>query len=183
MAELIEVVARLAPAAPVRTLRQGTRAAAVRAARTCYAHRAGRLGVALFAGLLETGAVSGGDGHHDAASAVRDRLSAPGRDLAYVLTASGARRLDDLGVPLPRPASGSIPLRYCVDWTEQRHHLAGVVGQALTSRLLELDWLRRASRGRAVHLTDTGRRELPSALGVSADLDSRSAGLPPQRRR
>jgi DNA-binding transcriptional ArsR family regulator len=46
VAELIEVLARVAPAAPVRSLREGTRAQALRAARTCYDHLAGRLGVA-----------------------------------------------------------------------------------------------------------------------------------------
>ena len=43
--ELIEVLARSARTVPVRSLRQGTRAAALRTARTCYDHLAGRLGV------------------------------------------------------------------------------------------------------------------------------------------
>src|SRR4051794_41137867 len=46
--ELIENLARLAPAAPVRSLREHTRAHAVRSARTCYDHLAGRLGVTVF---------------------------------------------------------------------------------------------------------------------------------------
>src|SRR5689334_4098149 len=39
--DLLEALARVAPAAPVRSLRQGTRAQAVRLARTCYDHLAG----------------------------------------------------------------------------------------------------------------------------------------------
>jgi DNA-binding transcriptional ArsR family regulator len=45
--QLIEAVARVAPAQQVRSLRQGTRAHAVRYARHCYDHLAGRLGVAV----------------------------------------------------------------------------------------------------------------------------------------
>lgn len=44
---LIEAVARVAPPLQVRSLRQGTRAHAVRYARHCYDHLAGRLGVAV----------------------------------------------------------------------------------------------------------------------------------------
>ncbi len=50
---LLEALARVAPAGPVRSLRQGTRAEALRRARTCYDHLAGRLGVALLRSLLD----------------------------------------------------------------------------------------------------------------------------------
>jgi DNA-binding transcriptional ArsR family regulator len=166
--ELLEVLARVAPTAPVRSLRQGTRAEAVRTARTCYDHLAGRLGVELMGALIAAGHVTGGDGRHDPETTVHDRLSARGRDLTYRLVPAGAAALTALGVDLPAAdADGSIALRYCVDWTEQRHHLSGAVGKALADRLLELGWVRRADAGRAVHVTDLGRRELPAQLGVS----------------
>ena len=158
--ELLEVLSRIAPAAPVRSLRQGTRAEALRSARTCYDHLAGRLGVAVFAALLDAGHVVGGDGRHNPLAAHADRLSAPGRDLDYRLTPSGREALTSLGVELPR----SDALRYCVDWREQRHHLSGAAGRALAARLLELRWIRRADTGRAVFVTDLGRRELRNVL-------------------
>ncbi|WP_320671604.1 ArsR/SmtB family transcription factor [Patulibacter defluvii] len=163
---LLEALARVAPPAPVRSLRQGTRAAAVRRGRTCYDHLAGRLGVALFAALLDAGHVVGGDGRHDPATADRDRLSAPGHDRDYRLTAGGIDALDRLGVVLPAAAAdGTVALRYCVDWSEQRHHLAGPVGRALADRLFERGWLRRTPAGRAVQVSDAGRRGL-AGLGV-----------------
>src|SRR4051812_2152057 len=64
VAELIEVLARLSPTAPVRSLREGTRAQALREARTCYDHLAGRLGVAVMRALIDAGSISGGDGRH-----------------------------------------------------------------------------------------------------------------------
>ena len=166
--ELLETVARLAPAAPVRSLRDGTRAYALRRARTCYDHLAGRLGVALFRALVDDGLVVGGDGRHVHAEAQRDRLSGPGRDVNYTLTPAGHERLSNLGVALPAPgASGEVALRYCVDWTEQAHHLSGVVGRALTSRVFELRWLERVPRTRAVRLTGDGERGLREHFGLA----------------
>jgi DNA-binding transcriptional ArsR family regulator len=169
--ELLEMLARLSPPAPVRSLREGTRAAALRTARTCYDHLAGRLGVEIFGRLIAHGDVVGGDGCHHLERAVHDRFSAEGHDLSYRLTGSGRARLVELGVRLPAGADSAVPLRYCVDWTEQRHHLSGVVGRALAGRLLDLGWLRRAPRGRAVHLTDAGRTGLIGAglLSEAAD--------------
>src|SRR5690349_22086118 len=89
--ELIETLARIAPAAPVRSLREGTRAHALRTARTCYDHIAGRLGVELMQALIARGAVSGGDGRHHLDGPGRDRLSAPGYDVDYRLTPAGAQ--------------------------------------------------------------------------------------------
>jgi len=159
--ELVEAMARLAPLRPIRSLRQATRAAALRDARTCYNHLAGRLGVDLFAGLIACGDVIGGDGQHHADRATHDRLSTPGRDVTYRLTAAGRSHLLDLGADLAQPnADGSTALRYCFDWTEQRHHFAGAVGTAVASTLLARGWITRAARGRAVHLTDAGQTAL-----------------------
>jgi DNA-binding transcriptional ArsR family regulator len=164
VAELIEVLARVAPAAPVRSLREGTRAQALREARTCYDHVAGRLGVALMQALIGGGAITGGDGRHRVDGDGEDRLSAPGRDVDYRLTSAGAGRLATLGVEVPDVGAEGAPLRYCVDWTEQAHHLSGPLGRSLAGRLLELGRLWRAERGRAVHVT--GRRGLDGELGV-----------------
>jgi DNA-binding transcriptional ArsR family regulator len=166
VADLVEALARVAPPAPVRSLRQGSRAAALRAARTCYDHLAGALGVAVFQALLNQGWIVGGDGRHHRHGS--DRLSSPGRDCAYRLTVDGQQGMAELGVAFPSPEpDGTVALRYCVDWTEQNHHLSGTVGGAMTRRFLTAGWLRRAERGRAVFLTPDGRRVLDERLGVS----------------
>jgi DNA-binding transcriptional ArsR family regulator len=162
--ELIEVLARLAPEAPISSLREDTRAHALRAARTCYDHVAGRLGVAIMGALIADGSVTGGDGRHDIDAAVSDRLSARGKDIDYRLSERGAARLERLGVEV----GGVRTLRYCVDWSEQAHHLSGAVGRALASRLLELGWVRRAERSRALHVTDAGREGFAAEFGLSA---------------
>ena len=167
--ELIETLAGLAPPTQIRSLREGTRAHALRQSRTCYDHLAGRWGVALFAALLEREWITGGDGRHDLRRARTDRLSGPGRDFHYVLTPAGQEGLRALDVELPAPdANGMVPLRYCVDWSEQAHHLSGAVGRALTARLFDLGWLRRIPRTRATQVTEEGARRMCEHFGFVA---------------
>lgn len=67
VAAVLESLATIAPFAPVRSLRQATRAAALRATRSCYDHLAGRLGVAVTAALVEREVLVATDGivrHH-----------------------------------------------------------------------------------------------------------------------
>ena len=131
--ELLEQLVRLAPPRPVRSLRDGTRAARLRSARTCYDHVAGR-------------------------------LSSPGHDLGYELTDIGRHFLTGIGVEIP---TGKRPLiRYCVDWTEQRHHLSGGLGRAVFDRFLSAGWVKRVPRGRALTVTDDGRTALADEFGI-----------------
>jgi DNA-binding transcriptional ArsR family regulator len=169
VAGVLEALASVAPAQPVRSLRQGTRAAAVRSARSCYDHLAGRLGVTITGCLIERGALVSTDGVDDGSRrptdplasrlaahpyrlgpAARDTLAAVGIELD-VLTSAGSRR------PL---------LRFCVDWSEQRHHLAGRLGAAMLGRMLDAGWVKRADRSRAIRLTERGAEELTERLGL-----------------
>ena len=155
---VLEALARLAPSTPITSLRAHTRAAALRTARTCYRHLAGELGVKLFGGMLDRKWIVGGDGLHHPDEAV-DRLSAPGHKDLYRLTDAGEGALAEWGVPDSVLNTGT-PLRYCVDWTEQAHHLAGPLGTAVTDRFFELGYLARGTVPRSVRLTSLGRDRL-----------------------
>ncbi len=165
----LEALARIAPPAPVGSLREGTRAHAVRRARTCYDHLAGRLGVQVMAGLIARGALVGHDGRHLGAAARRDRLSSAGWDVDYQLGEGAGIVLASLGVDLDAllesPRRRPL-LRYCVDWSEQRHHLSGALGAGVLDAFLRAGWLRRARAGRAVHVTADGERALRTRLDV-----------------
>lgn len=161
--ELIEAVARVAPAKPVTSLREGTRAHAVRRARVCYDHLAGRLGIAVTEAMLAKGFLDG-DNTVDFAS------TSEARPVGWVqtgdgllLTRTGRDVLHELGVVLP----DGDRVRCCVDWTEQRHHISGAHGRALLTRMIDLDWLRRAKAGRALLPTDRGRAGLVDTFGVA----------------
>ena len=164
--ELIEALARISPPAPVRSLKQGSKANAVRFARTCYDHLAGMLGTKFMEALLEQDLLTGGDGVFDPESAHDDRLAAPGHDRDYRLTHAGLRELKAFGIDFDSLPARRPLIRYCVDWSEQRHHLAGSLGAAVAARMIELDWVRRAQRSRALHVTDDGLHGLHDQFGV-----------------
>jgi DNA-binding transcriptional ArsR family regulator len=147
VAEAVEALSRIAPpgsaAAPVES-----RAGELRAARTCYDHLAGVLGVSLADALQRDGVLERRDG-------------------AFTVTAVGEARLRALGVDLDAVRGERRAFaRACLDWSERRDHVAGALGAALLRRLLELGWIERAADSRAVRLTDAGRAALPERLGV-----------------
>jgi DNA-binding transcriptional ArsR family regulator len=166
VAQLLEAMASIAPALPVRSLKDSTRASALRAARTCYDHLAGSLGTTFMRALLDQRLLEGGDGSYVPERARHDRLAAPGRDLDYRLTPAGEARLRDFGVDVAELRGRRRLIRYCVDWSEQRHHLAGQLGAAVLARMLELGWLRRAPTPRALLLTDAGRAGLAETFEI-----------------
>lgn len=170
VARLLETLALYAPPAPVRSLTAGTRAHAVRRARYCYDHLGGRLGVALMDSLLEREVIAGGDGKFHPERASADRLSAPGTEVDYRLTDHGAEWLQDLGVDIRAVRGQRRPLiRYCLDWSEQRHHLAGALGAAIAGLLLDRGWITPAPTSRAVLVTDPGATALGTQFGIALD--------------
>jgi DNA-binding transcriptional ArsR family regulator len=122
---------------------------ALRTARTCYDHFAGKLGVSLADALRERGhlvlAEDGGE-----------------------VTESGVSFLLDFGVDLSAVRQKRRTFcRPCLDWTERRLHLGGAVGAALASRCFELGWFTRSRDSRALAIAPAGRHGLDEVFGVS----------------
>ncbi|HEX6401555.1 MAG TPA: winged helix-turn-helix domain-containing protein [Pseudonocardiaceae bacterium] len=165
VARLVEVIGRLAPTQPVRSLREGTRAHALRLARRCYDHIAGRLGVAVTDALREHGLVDGPDGTPDLATVRGDRLAGGVTDeIDYRLTAKGRRQLTAIGVALP-DRLGAV--RCCIDWTEQRHHIAGPLGTAVLDAFDAAGWVTPAPGHRALKITGRGMSGLREHFGIT----------------
>ncbi|MTD59081.1 metalloregulator ArsR/SmtB family transcription factor [Amycolatopsis sp. RM579] len=166
--EILETLAQIAPPQPVTSLKSGTRAEALRFARTCYDHLAGRLGVAVTAALVTHGALATTDGVPGTERREQDRLSAPLATHPYVLGPKAGPVFGDLGVDLDAVRRRRRPLlKFCLDWSEQRHHLAGALGAELAATFERRDWLEpRVPGHRAVRLTDTGRTQLQDRLDV-----------------
>ncbi|MEZ5966362.1 MAG: helix-turn-helix transcriptional regulator [Planctomycetota bacterium] len=123
-------------------LRSSPREPALRLARLCYDHLAGRRGVELFELLQQRGAWTGG--------ADDLRLTARGRALFAAIDID----VDALG-------HGRRPLcRACLDWSERRQHLAGALGAALWTRLVGNGWARRLAGTRGVEITQAGEAAL-----------------------
>ncbi|MGD3110735.1 ArsR/SmtB family transcription factor [Streptomyces sp. YGL11-2] len=157
VARALEQLALIARPLPVRSLNADTRARALLRARLCYDHLAGRLGVALMSALLAGGVLQ------------EERTGADTECVGYVLTPPGRRELTAFGVDLDRLPRRRAAIRYCVDWAEQRHHLAGALGAAVTARMFALNWLRHGTYRRVVRLTDAGRDGFAATFGVPPD--------------
>jgi DNA-binding transcriptional ArsR family regulator len=117
----------------------------LRAARTCYDHIAGTLGVQL-----------------------HDRFDAEGwLSQSYDLTADGVRAFAALGIDVE--ATRALRRRFafpCLDWSERRSHLGGALGAAVLEAALRKKWVTQDLDSRALAVTAVGRREMQARLGI-----------------
>jgi DNA-binding transcriptional ArsR family regulator len=165
VAELVEVMARLAPTLTISSLRAGSRARAVRRARHCYDHLGGRLAVTITGAMIRDGHLLAPD---DAVVVGTDAAPAGPLDpTAVTVTPAGEAFLRRLGVSV---AAGSAA-RCCVDWTEHRHHIAGAPGRGVLAACRERGWLVGTRHPRALRLTHEGRRCLERLFDLDLDLD------------
>jgi len=152
VAHAIETLATVARPRVAGTAKEAYVVNGIRFARSCYDHLAGRLGVEVVEALVARDALV-----HD------ERGFTPGRGAGEYLGALGVD-LDDVS---ERARRSRRPLtRECLDWSERRVHLAGALGAALLAALLEREWLARVPTGRALRVTNEGRRGLRRTLGI-----------------
>lgn len=151
IARIIESLMQFAAdEAPARRIVTGPKDAALRRARTCYDHLAGRLGVAIGESLL------------------RDDLIRFEGDSGLV-TERGLDRLAGLGIDVGAVAAKSArPVcRPCLDWSERVPHVAGRLGAAICRHYFDQGYLRRQSGGRALDITPPGQAALRRMFGIS----------------
>jgi hypothetical protein len=103
-----------------------------------------------------------------------DQFSAPVRHHPYELGPNAVVVFGRLGVDLAGLQHGGATtarplLRFCMDWTEQQHHLAGRLGSAVLDALIGNGQVVR-STGRAVRVTRAGISTLERGLGVPCGL-------------
>jgi DNA-binding transcriptional ArsR family regulator len=123
----------------------------LRAARTCYDHIAGTLGVQLHDRLESAGWISS----------------------SYDLTATGVQAVEKLGVDVADVRGMHRRFAFaCLDWSERRPHLGGALGAALLKLALHKKWVTQELDSRALSVTSLGRREMRARLGVELSLKS-----------
>ncbi len=148
VAQALEAMLVIAASQPSRSRVLSNRECALRQARTCYDHLAGRLGVALTEAFTSRKLIL---------------LSQDGG----VVTAKGARMLSDFGIDLSVVQRSRRPVcRSCLDWSEQKPHLAGAIGAALCARCFDLGWLKRLPDTRAVAIEPFGARGFADTFGA-----------------
>jgi DNA-binding transcriptional ArsR family regulator len=149
MLESIKAVAAIE--VPPRYQPRSAREDAVRFARTCYDHLAGHVGVAIADALVASEYVI---------------LTDEGGEVSE----AGAEFLSAFGTQLKSRRPGQrIFCRPCLDWSERRYHIAGLVGAQICRRCLELGWFTRHRDTRALRLTARGETGLADTFGVRLD--------------
>jgi DNA-binding transcriptional ArsR family regulator len=146
MLEGLMVVAQDGPARQRNLWRGGEK---LRHARTCYDHMAGRIAVAITDRLVQQSFV---------------RLNEDGG----ILTEAGRSFFDDAGVRLDVTSKRRVFCRPCLDWSERRPHLAGLVGAAILRHAFEREWIERVRDDRALIVTPAGISGLATVFGVDA---------------
>jgi DNA-binding transcriptional ArsR family regulator len=117
----------------------------LRAARTCYDHIAGTLGVLL-----------------------HDRLEVCGwLSSAYDLTPAGLKGFEMLGVDIAETRGLHRRFAFpCLDWSERRSHLGGALGAVMLKLTIRKRWVMQELDSRALSITNLGRREMRARFGL-----------------
>jgi DNA-binding transcriptional ArsR family regulator len=117
----------------------------LRAARTCYDHLAGTLGVQL----------------HDRFQALQWLSN------SYELTPRGTTAFSTLGIDIE--ATRALRRRFaypCLDWSERRPHVGGALGAAFLKLGLKKGWILQDLDSRSLTVTPKGRRDLETLVGT-----------------
>jgi DNA-binding transcriptional ArsR family regulator len=156
VAASLEALGTLSDAAPVTGYRRSRQAQHLAAARFCYDHLAGRLGVALSDAWTREGWLADPE--------------------VLALTPAGADGLRSIGVDVDGALTARrTTTRACLDWTERRPHLAGALGAAVGTRFLEAGWVVRHRSGRGLDVTAAGRDLVAEEWGVGVTDDAAPA--------
>jgi DNA-binding transcriptional ArsR family regulator len=125
----------------------------LRAARTCYDHMAGKVGVLLHDRFKALGWLAGSN--------------AKDNDNAYDLTPNGTKAFEALGIDIE--ATRTLRRRFacaCLDWSERRPHVGGALGAALLKIALKRRWVLQDLDSRVLDVTSIGRREMLTRFGL-----------------
>jgi DNA-binding transcriptional ArsR family regulator len=117
-------------------------------ARTCYDHLAGEVAVKVLEAMLK-----------------RKWLFEDG--MVYKATRLGQKELAALGVDMSTDKSiRRVFARSCIDLTQRRPHLAGVLGASMLDFYVREGWILRSKGSRIVSVTPKGRVAFGKVLGV-----------------
>jgi DNA-binding transcriptional ArsR family regulator len=123
---------------------------AMRRARSCYDHLAGKLGVGIADRLVDAGHVT---------------LTDQGGEV----TRSGTMFFRRIGIDVETTPSHRAFCRPCLDWSERRYHLAGVLGDRIMHFCFDEGWIKQKPKDRAVAITPLGVRKFREQFGLRLD--------------
>lgn len=120
----------------------------IKLARTCYDHLAGKIGVEITNAMLKKGIIKKANKE-------------------YSVSDFGKKWFNEIGVDIEEARQMKRKFAFpCLDWSERKHHLAGALGAAFLTSIIEKDWIRKKKDSREVIITGRGERELNKCLGL-----------------
>ena len=123
---------------------------AMRKARSCYDHLAGKLGVGIAQRLVDAGHLT---------------LTDQGGEV----TSSGTMFFRRVGIDVETTPSHRTFCRPCMDWSERRYHLAGVLGDRIMHFCFDEGWIKQKPKSRVVEITPLGTRKFREQFGLRLD--------------
>jgi len=110
--------------------------------RTCYDHLAGFIGVSITQSLEKMGILEKSEG-------------------AYCVSTFGWAWFKEFGIHQEELEGKRRPMtRQCLDWTERKPHLAGLLGAVLFDNIKQRNWFREIEGSRELTLSPKGRKEM-----------------------
>lgn len=151
VAHIIESLLSVAPPVEIKSFKHASENKGLRIARTCYDHLAGNLGVELTVALKNLGVLYE-------------------ENNAFYVTEMGEAFFASFQINLEEVKKKRRSFSHkCLDWSERRHHLGGALGKALLERLLELNWVQRAPKTRAIKITNEGKNGLKEIFSIEIE--------------
>jgi DNA-binding transcriptional ArsR family regulator len=135
---LLNISANLAPE-QVSTGPSDTR---LKQARICYDHLAGELGVEIYDALKQQ-------------AFIIDNGS------ETLLTDLGKKFFSSIGFDFSQVKKSKRPIcKSCLDWSERRNHLAGILGQWMLDDMFKKGWAERALDSRVINVSNTSLEKI-----------------------
>ena len=145
----VEALANLAHGKTDKSIKKEPLKNGVKYCRTCYDHLAGFVGVT----IAETFEAKG--------------FLVKSKDM-YLVSEKGWKWFEILNICKNDCDHKRRPItRQCLDWSERRPHLAGLLGSEFLNKVLERKWFKKVQFSRELILTSKGRQELYELLGVA----------------
>lgn len=141
--KLIELLMKMSDDPKITSLKESVRSDALKFARICFDHMAGKLAVTILDKFISL-----------------KFLKLYGESV--VLTPLGYETLNKLNISLPLDCSGSL----CNDWSEKSIHVSGELGRLLLKNFFDLKYVYENSESRELKLTANGKSFLSKNFNI-----------------
>ncbi|WP_242144148.1 MULTISPECIES: helix-turn-helix transcriptional regulator [unclassified Bacillus cereus group] len=151
VAQVLETLLSISLPEKTSSFKQACQSEALKHARTCYDHLAGKLGVSVTNSLINQGYL------------IKDGLN-------FDVTDTGRHFFTHFDIDVDEVRQRRrLFARACLDWSERQHHLGGALGFSLTSYFLNNNWVQRTPSCRSLIITDTGKKNIEKIFKISID--------------